>query len=97
MISCEIFNESGQCIASMTGEPFHIVPIIGGTFANPDFQTWHSQSEYSCEALRMDCTYENPCNGIRNLIESITSVFFTVVCGARLVDCDGNCVLLECE
>lgn len=94
-VSIEIRNCNNQVIIAESGAATD-VPSIGGTFIDPDLDTWHPTSNWACEQVTMTVSQKAGCSGGKIRVSKETSEFGVYVCGFKLEDCNGDCVILGC-
>lgn len=95
-IIIEIRDCDNRIVFSEEGSPTD-TPILGGTFLSPDFGEWHrSHESLSCDCLTMNQFTVGSCSRNRTRFNRQVSEFGIFVCEYKLIDCDGNCVELDC-
>lgn len=95
-ILIEVKDCTGRIIYSEVGEPDE-VPQMGGTFLDPDIEGWHqSEEDYACDLVEMTQFSIGFCDGIKRRFNRFISEVGVKVCGKKIANCNGDCIILLC-
>lgn len=97
-ILIEVRNCDGTLLISEEGNR-ESTPILGGTFAAPEFEAWHAaHPDFSCDCLSMSQFGGTHCDtGLRTRYLTVESEIGIIICGKKLITCNGDdCVTLLC-